>query len=53
MFKEVIGSKPRGDWTYNETAFTTWEISFAAIETEYPEAADLLLICSFFSNINI
>jgi hypothetical protein len=39
------------DLTYrDETVFTTWEISFAAINKTLPGAADLLLVCSFFAN---
>jgi len=39
------------DFTYRaETVFTTWEISFAAINKTLPQAADLLLMCSFFAN---
>jgi hypothetical protein len=54
MFKEVMAIKPRGeDWTYNATAFSTWEISFSAIQEKNPQAADMLLICSFFSHHDI
>jgi hypothetical protein len=39
------------DLTYrDQTIFTTWEISFAAINKTLPQAADLLLMCSFFAN---
>jgi tetratricopeptide (TPR) repeat protein len=37
-------------WDYrNDSVFTTWEISFTAIEQEMPEAAKLLLLCGFFA----
>jgi tetratricopeptide (TPR) repeat protein len=53
MFREVVRSKPREPWTYGETTFTTWEISFEAIKAENPEAADLLLLCSFLNSDDI
>jgi hypothetical protein len=41
-------------WNYrNDTVFTTWELSFAAIKEEMPTAADLLLLCGFLSKEDI
>jgi hypothetical protein len=41
-------------WDYrNDSVFTTWEISFTAIEQEMPEAAKLLLLCGFFAKEDI
>jgi hypothetical protein len=38
---------------YNDTVFTTWEISFSAVQEMQPAAADLLTMCSFLSNEDI
>ena len=38
---------------YDRSVFSTWEISFNAIETENPKAAELLLVCGFFDNEDI
>lgn len=41
-------------WDYkNETVFTTWEISFAAVLEESPKAARLLLLCGFLAKDDI
>lgn len=53
-FKQLARKKPRSGWQYGEhTIFTTWEISFKAIENENPKAADILLLSSFMSNEDI
>jgi hypothetical protein len=45
---------PPAVWQYrDDSVFTTWEISFRTIETANPEAAKLLLICSFLGNLDI
>ena len=36
-----------------DTVFTTWEVSYNAVLKQCPEAAEILLISSFFSNQNI
>ena len=38
---------------FDRSVFATWEISFKAIETENPKAAELLLVCGFFHNEDI
>ena len=54
-FKTVLGKKPpKAVWQYGEkTVITTWEISFQAIQDQDPQAAQLLLLCSFISNEDI
>jgi hypothetical protein len=54
-FKFVSTRKPpNAVWQYrDETVFTTWEISFAAIKDKHEEAATLLLLCSFLANEDI
>src|SRR6266480_8138014 len=54
-FKVVQSKKPRLGWKYSrdETAATTWECSFSAIETENPVACKILLMCSFLDHENI
>jgi hypothetical protein len=54
-FKSTLSKKPpTALWQYGErTVITTWEISFQAIQSEDPEAARLLLLCSFLSNDDI
>ncbi|KAJ5919131.1 hypothetical protein N7466_010074 [Penicillium verhagenii] len=37
----------------NDSALTTWEVSFDAIKQESPEAADLLQLCGFLANSDI
>jgi tetratricopeptide (TPR) repeat protein len=44
---------PRALWTYEESVFTTWEISFLSIERRLPSAAKFLLICSYSEPENI
>ena len=54
-FKTTLNRKPPSAlWQYGEkTVVTTWEISFEAIQKEDPQAAELLLLCSFLSNEDI
>ena len=54
-FKKTLSQKPPSAlWQYGEeTVVTTWEISFKAIQAENPEAARLLLLCSFLANDDI
>ena len=54
-FKRTLSKKPPAAlWQYGErTVVTTWEISFEAIQSEDPEAAQILLLCSFLSNDDI
>ncbi|KIM96224.1 hypothetical protein OIDMADRAFT_33599 [Oidiodendron maius Zn] len=47
--KEVLRQKPvKSLWQYEETVFTTWEMSFAAISRDFPAAASLLVMSSFY-----
>ncbi|KAK1453484.1 hypothetical protein CMEL01_05143 [Colletotrichum melonis] len=39
---------PRAVWSYEQTVFTTWEISFHAVATRNPVAARLLDLAAFF-----
>ncbi|KAF3922111.1 hypothetical protein ABW20_dc0110461 [Dactylellina cionopaga] len=49
-FMMVQSRKPKVGWNYrNDTAATTWEISFSKIEKEDKEAASLLLVCSYIN----
>lgn len=54
-FKITLNKKPPSSvWQYGEkTVVTTWEISFEAVQKEDPQAAELLLLCSFLSNKDI
>ena len=53
-FQKVQNKKPRLGWNYGErTAATTWEISFAALESENPMACKILLMCSFLNHEDI
>ena len=51
----MLNKKPPSSvWQYGEkTVVTTWEISFEAVQKEDPQAAELLLLCSFLSNKDI
>jgi hypothetical protein len=53
--KYILSKKPLdATWAYRgDTVFTTWEISFKAIQDVCPTSAELLLICSFLSNEDI
>ncbi|KAK6353424.1 hypothetical protein TWF696_005389 [Orbilia brochopaga] len=47
-FKVAQSCKPRFGWNYREdTAITTWEVSFAEIKKQDEQAASLLLVCSY------
>ncbi|KAK6356082.1 hypothetical protein TWF718_000456 [Orbilia javanica] len=49
-FTTVQSRKPRFGWNYrNDTAATTWEISFSQIKKQDGEAATLLGICSYLN----
>ncbi|KAK6361769.1 hypothetical protein TWF730_005483 [Orbilia blumenaviensis] len=49
-FKEAQSQVPRLGWGYrNDTAVTTWEVSFLAIQKQDKEAASLLLTCSYLN----
>ena len=54
-FNKTLSKKPASAvWQYGErTVVNTWEVSFAAIEKDDPQAAWLLLICAFLSNNSI
>lgn len=54
-FNKTLSKKPPSAvWQYGEeTVVTTWEISFKAIQERDPQAANLLLLCSFLANDNI
>ena len=53
-FKKVQNKTSRLGWKYGErTAATTWEVSFAALESENPMACEILLMCSFLNNEDI
>ncbi|KAK6534423.1 hypothetical protein TWF281_005748 [Arthrobotrys megalospora] len=49
-FKQAQSQVPEAGWDYrNDTAVTTWEVSFLAIQEQNKEAASLLLTCSYLS----
>ncbi|KAK6352104.1 hypothetical protein TWF730_008935 [Orbilia blumenaviensis] len=49
-FMSLQSIKPTFGWNYrNDTAATTWEISFAEIERQDESAASFLLTCSYFN----
>jgi hypothetical protein len=54
-FQTILSKRPPSAvWQYGEeTAVTTWEISFKAVQDEDPQAAKLLLLCSFLANDDI
>src|SRR5207247_2322491 len=53
-FQKVHKEIPIVGWNYrNETAATTWEVSFRAIQTKCSAAAEILLMCSFINNQDI
>src|SRR6266480_8091310 len=54
-FEVVQNKKPRLGWKYSrdETAATTWEASFSAIEKENLVACEILLMCSFLNHEDI
>lgn len=53
-FRRIFGERPNPLWSYrDQTVFTTWEISFQAIEEKNKESAELLSLCSFLHNEDI
>lgn len=54
-FRHVMDRKPpKALWYYREdTVLTTWEVSYGAVINQCPEAAEILVTSSFFSNQNI
>ncbi|MCJ1433791.1 hypothetical protein MMC27_003156 [Xylographa pallens] len=54
-FELVMRKKPpKALWLYREdTVFTTWEVSYSAVQSLCPEAAEILVISSFFSNQDV
>lgn len=49
--KETLSRKPPSSvWHYEESVFSTWELSFQEIQGKHPKAAELLTLCSFLSN---
>ncbi|KAF3174044.1 hypothetical protein TWF751_005184 [Orbilia oligospora] len=49
-FMALQSRKPRFGWNYrNDTAATTWEISFSKVEERDKGAALLLLVCSYLN----
>jgi tetratricopeptide (TPR) repeat protein len=38
---------PKALWQYNETVFTTWELSFSVISDRHPEVAKFLLLLGY------
>jgi len=49
-FKRIASTKPSVPTYRNDSVFTCWEISFAAL---CPSAAQLLHLCAFLSNEDI
>src|ERR1700756_5259503 len=45
-FMVVQSKKPKFGWNYQDTAATTWEISFSRIEKQDKDATRFLLTCS-------
>ncbi|KAK6351850.1 hypothetical protein TWF718_004995 [Orbilia javanica] len=53
-FKEAQSQIPKVGWAYREdTAVTTWEISFLEIQKQDEEAALILLVCGYLLPENI
>ncbi|KAK6502898.1 hypothetical protein TWF481_007939 [Arthrobotrys musiformis] len=53
-FKEAQSQVPKFGWNYrDETAVTTWEVSFLAVKSQDEEAASLLLSCSYLNRNEI
>ncbi|KAK6529389.1 hypothetical protein TWF281_008565 [Arthrobotrys megalospora] len=49
-FMTVQSIKPKSGWNYrNNTAATTWELSFSEVKKQNKEAALLLQTCSYFN----
>jgi hypothetical protein len=50
----LLRKPPCSTWGYrNDTVFTTWEVSFATIRDQNPDAANLLLLCGFLAKSDI
>ncbi|CZT01127.1 uncharacterized protein RCO7_02774 [Rhynchosporium graminicola] len=48
--KDTLSRKPPSAvWSYEESDFTTWEVSFLEIQRTNARSADILTLCSFFS----
>lgn len=52
-FKKVSSRKPKANWPYGKTLFTTWEMSLEAIQTRNPAAAKILVLCAFLGTESI
>lgn len=51
---QVFNNSPgRLSGKHNRSLFAAWELSFEAIQTENPKAADLLLLCGYLDNKDI
>jgi hypothetical protein len=52
--KSTLSQKPPSSvWQYEESVFTTWNLSYEEIKKRKPKAAELLTLCSFLSNVEI
>jgi hypothetical protein len=52
--KATLSRKPPAAvWGYEESVFSTWEMSFSEIQKRNPMAAEILTLCSFFSHVEI
>jgi hypothetical protein len=49
-FKKMSSRKPKLNWPYNMTLFSTWELSFEAIERKNPAACRILRIYALFGS---
>ncbi|CAM1509404.1 Fc.00g031430.m01.CDS01 [Cosmosporella sp. VM-42] len=49
--RNVLSYKPPAAvWDYSESVFSTWELSFTEVRGQDEAAAELLALCSFYSN---
>jgi hypothetical protein len=52
--KDTLSRKPGpAVWQYEDSVFTTWEVSFDEIQKRDPKAAEILTLCAFISNDEI
>lgn len=53
--KETLSQRPgpRSVWQYEETVFSTWELSFREIQSRDSNAAEIMTLCSFLSSVEI
>lgn len=52
--KNTLTQRPSESvWDYNESVFSTWELSYGQIEKKQPHSARLLTLCSFLSSTEI